>query len=90
MIVDLLRNDLSRVCAPHSVEVPALCHLVSYASVHHLVSIVASDLAGDKSSLPYFEDDFPAAPVRVCQRCDENYYGNRQCVPLTKNSKDHR
>ncbi|WP_346659839.1 chorismate-binding protein [Bradyrhizobium sp. 200] len=35
MIVDLLRNDLSRVCGPHSVELPALCHL-SYASVHHL------------------------------------------------------
>ena len=44
MIVDLLRNDLSRVSKPGSVKVPVLCGLESYANVHHLVSVITSEL----------------------------------------------
>ncbi|MFN4143102.1 aminodeoxychorismate synthase component I [Aestuariivirga sp.] len=44
MIVDLLRNDLSRVAKPGTVRVPVLCGLETYANVHHLVSVVTGEL----------------------------------------------
>jgi para-aminobenzoate synthetase component 1 len=44
MIVDLLRNDLSRVSKPGGVKVPVLCGLETYANVHHLVSVVTGEL----------------------------------------------
>jgi len=44
MIVDLVRNDLSRTCVPESVRVEALCRLERYQFVQHLVSVVAGRL----------------------------------------------
>jgi para-aminobenzoate synthetase component 1 len=44
MIVDLLRNDLSRVCRDHTVITPEICVLESYPTVHHLVSTVEGQL----------------------------------------------
>lgn len=63
MIVDLLRNDLSRVCTPESVDVLALCNLESYASVHHLVSIVRGKLAEDQDAVSLLRACFPGGSI---------------------------
>ncbi|MCA6112958.1 aminodeoxychorismate synthase component I [Bradyrhizobium cenepequi] len=63
MIVDLLRNDLSRVCTPQSVEVPALCDLESYASVHHLVSTVTGELGEDQDAVTLLRACFPGGSI---------------------------
>lgn len=47
MIVDLLRNDLSKSCRDHSIYVPRLCEPQSFANVHHLVSVVCGQKRDD-------------------------------------------
>ncbi|MBZ9654733.1 aminodeoxychorismate synthase component I [Phyllobacterium lublinensis] len=63
MIVDLMRNDLSRVCSPHSVLTPTLCGLESYASVHHLVSVVTGRLAHGNSLMDLIRAAFPGGSI---------------------------
>jgi para-aminobenzoate synthetase component I len=63
MIVDLLRNDLSRVCLDESVDVPVLCGLETYASVHHLVSVVTGRLAPGRSLGDLLAASFPGGSI---------------------------
>ena len=63
MIVDLLRNDLARVATPESVEVPVLCGLETYASVHHLVSVVTAKLREGMDGLDLIAAAFPGGSI---------------------------
>ncbi|MCR5874519.1 anthranilate synthase component I family protein [Phenylobacterium sp. J426] len=63
MIVDLMRNDLARVCAPGSVQVPELASLRTYANVHHLVSRVRGRLAPGRSAWDSFLAAFPPGSI---------------------------
>jgi para-aminobenzoate synthetase component I len=63
MIVDLLRNDLSRVCQYHSVVVSDLCRLERYAFVQHLVSVVRGQLRANCGPLDLLRAAFPGGSV---------------------------
>lgn len=63
MIVDLLRNDLSRVCEPDSVRVTQLCRLEVYQYVQHLVSAVCGQLADGRTALDLLRAAFPGGSV---------------------------
>ena len=59
MITDLIRNDLSRVCAVGSVEVPSLLAVETFATVHQLVSTISADLDGGADALDATAAAFP-------------------------------
>ncbi len=63
MIVDLLRNDLSRVCKDHSVKVLQLCGLESYAAVHHLVSVITGQLHDHFHAVDLLRATFPGGSI---------------------------
>ena len=63
MIVDLMRNDISRVAVPGTVTVPELAALRSYANVHHLVSRVRGRLRPEHSAWAAFLAAFPPGSV---------------------------
>ncbi|HEU4960667.1 MAG TPA: aminodeoxychorismate synthase component I [Sphingomonas sp.] len=63
MIVDLLRNDLSRVAIPGSVAAPSLFRVESYPTVHQMVSDVAATLAPGRDAVSVIEALFPCGSI---------------------------
>jgi para-aminobenzoate synthetase component 1 len=63
MIVDLLRNDLSRVCRPGTVRVPELFALEQHPTVHHLVSTVVGELEPPADAVELVRAAFPGGSI---------------------------
>jgi para-aminobenzoate synthetase component 1 len=77
MIVDLIRNDLGRLCRPGSIHVPQLVGLESYARVHHLTSVIEGRLRQDRTAVDLLRAAWPpgsisgAPKIRACRRLSE-------------------
>ncbi len=68
MIVDVLRNDLGRVCEPGTVRVPRLCRLERTGSVQHLVSTVTGRLAPGRDAFDLLAASFPGGSITGAPR----------------------
>lgn len=76
MIVDLMRNDLSRVCDVGSVEVITPKRIEHYTNVHHLVSIIQGRLKEDLTYIDLFKACFPGGSITGCPKVS--------CMTLTE------
>ncbi|MDW8479539.1 MAG: chorismate-binding protein [Xanthomonadales bacterium] len=68
MLVDLVRNDLGRVCRPGSVRAEELMTVESYRHVHHLVSCVRGELAPGRGPLDALAALFPGGTITGCPK----------------------
>ena len=77
MIVDLIRNDLSKVCETGSIMVPEILKLESFLKVHHLTSVIRGKLKKNKNWIDLLKACWPggsitgAPKLRSCQRLFE-------------------
>lgn len=89
MIVDLVRNDLSRICKAGSVLVPELCKIYTFSHVHQMISTVIGELQEGVHFLDVIHSTFPmgsmtgAPKIEVMRNIDiledfnrENYSGS--------------
>ena len=63
MLVDLARNDLLRVCEPHSVEVTEFMRIERFSHIMHIVSTVEGQLRGGQNSVDALRATFPAGTL---------------------------
>lgn len=63
MIVDLLRNDLGKLCETGSISTPKLFEMQSFSQVHHLVSTITGTLPSDSSALELLYSAFPGGSI---------------------------
>jgi para-aminobenzoate synthetase component 1 len=68
MIVDLLRNDLGKVCVGGSVRVAQHKRLEAYQNVYHLVSIVEGTLAANQNAIDLIRATFPGGSITGCPK----------------------
>jgi len=68
MLIDLVRNDLGRVCRTGTVEVNELLRVESYAHVHHIVSNVRGLLRSDRDALDALAAVFPGGTITGCPK----------------------
>jgi para-aminobenzoate synthetase component 1 len=68
MIVDLLRNDLGKVCAPRTVKVKEHKRMEAYQNVWHLVSVVTGELRPEVSQVDILRATFPGGSITGCPK----------------------
>lgn len=63
MIVDLMRNDLGKICQTGSIHVPELCKLHSFATVHHLISRIEGELKPEYDAIDILKHCLPGGSI---------------------------